>query len=75
MQAMVYVRTETGRALELLEDVKEVEGVKFAVVTPGRFDLVARVEGDDIESLGDKVVSDIHDLEGVKYTETAPIVA
>ncbi len=75
MQAIVYVRTDPGRPLDLLEDIKDMEGVKFAAATTGRFDIVARVESEDIEALGDKIVSDIHDMDGVKYTETAPIVA
>lgn len=75
MQAMIYVRAEPGRPLEILEKIKRMEGIKFAAVTTGRFDIVVRVEVDNIESLGSKVVSDIHELEGVSYTETAPIVA
>lgn len=75
MQAIVYVRTDPGKPLDLLEEIKDMEGVKFAAATTGRFDVVVRVEADDIEALGDKVVSEIHGLEGVRYTETSPIVA
>lgn len=75
MQAIVYVRTAPGKPLDILEKVKEMDGVKYAVVTTGRFDLIARVEADNIEALGNKVVDEIHSLSGVTYTETAPIVA
>lgn len=75
MQAIVFVRTDPGRPLELLEVVREMEGVKFAAATTGRYDIVTRVEADDIGKIGEKVVGEIHDLDGVRYTETAPIVA
>lgn len=75
MQAIVYVRTDPGRALDLLDEVKEIEGVRFAAAVTGRFDIVARVEAADLKKLGEKVVEEIHNLEGVRYTETAPIVA
>lgn len=75
MQAIVYVRTDPSKPLTLLDEIKDIEGVKFAAATTGRFDIVVRVEDVDIEALGKKVVEEIHSLEGVKYTETAPIVA
>ncbi|KXA92575.1 hypothetical protein AKJ64_02800 [candidate division MSBL1 archaeon SCGC-AAA259E17] len=75
MQAIIYVRTDPGKPLDLLKKIREMKGVKFAAATTGRFDLVLRVEADDIEAVGEKVVGEIHDLEGVRYTETSPIVA
>lgn len=75
MQAIVYVRTDPGTPLDLLETIKGMKDVKFAAATTGRYDIVVRVEAEDMESLGDKVVGEIHNLDGVRYTETAPIVA
>lgn len=75
MQAIVYVRTESGKALDLLDKISGIKGVKFVAAITGRFDIIARVESETIEELGEKVVNEIHNLGGVKYTETAPIVA
>lgn len=75
MQAIIYVRADPGKPLKLLKKIRDMEGVKFAAATTGRFDLVLRVEAEDIEAMGDKVVGEIHELEGVRYTETSPIVA
>jgi len=74
MQAIVYIRTDPGKALDLLEKVKNVEGVKFAAATTGRFDIVARVEAPDLEAIGEAVVGKIQGIEGVRYTETSLIV-
>ncbi len=75
MQAIVYIRTEPGKALALLDAVKKVEGVKVAFATTGRFDIVARIEAADLKALGETVVSKIQGIAGVRFTETSPIVA
>jgi len=75
MQAIVYIRTEPGKALKLLEKIKKMDGVKFAAATTGRFDIVTRVEVQDLTDLGSAVVEKIQKLSGVEYTETSLIVA
>ncbi|MEW6592861.1 MAG: Lrp/AsnC ligand binding domain-containing protein [Candidatus Hadarchaeota archaeon] len=75
MQAIVYIRTDPGKALELQEKIKKLPGVKFAAATTGRFDIVARIEAENLEALGKAVVSKIQAVSGVKYTETSMIVS
>ena len=74
MEAIVYIRTDPGKALALLNQMKEIEGIKFAAATTGRFDIVARIEAEDLKALGETIVSKIQGLEGVRYTETSAIV-
>jgi DNA-binding Lrp family transcriptional regulator len=75
MQAIVYIRTDPGKPLDLLEEIKKISGVKFAAATAGRFDIVARIEAADLEALGKTVVGEIQKIPGVRYTETSLIVA
>ncbi|MEM3453522.1 MAG: Lrp/AsnC ligand binding domain-containing protein [Candidatus Hadarchaeum sp.] len=75
MQALVYIRTEPGKALKLLDAVKKIQGVQAAFATTGRFDIVARIEAADLKALGETIVGKIQSLQGVKYTETSLIVA
>jgi len=75
MQALVYIRTEPGKALKLLEAVKKVHGVHVAFATTGRFDIVARIEAADLKTLGDAIVGKIQTIPGIRYTETSMIVA
>lgn len=75
MEAIVYIRTDPGKALELLGKVKKVPGVKVAFATVGRFDIVARIEAADLKALGEAVVGKIQGIPGIRYTETSPIVA
>ena len=75
MEAIVYMRTDPGKALKLLEDVKKVKGVKVAFAVAGRFDIVARIEAPDMKTMGEMVIGKIQAIAGIRYTETAPIVA
>ncbi len=75
MQAIVYIRTDPGKALSLLDEVKKLPGVKFAAATAGRFDIVVRIEAADMNALGDAVVGKIQAIPGIRYTETSLIVA
>lgn len=75
MQAIVYIRTDPGKALELLGQIKNLPEVKFVAATAGRFDLVARIEVQDVESIGKSVVGEIQKIAGIRYTETSIIVA
>ncbi|MEW6222642.1 MAG: Lrp/AsnC ligand binding domain-containing protein [Candidatus Hadarchaeota archaeon] len=75
MQAIVYIRTDPGKALDLLEKIKKLPGVKFAAATTGRFDIVARIEAENLEAIGKVVVSKIQAVGGIKYTETSMIVS
>lgn len=75
MQAIVYIRTDPGKPLALLDEIKKIPGVKFAAATAGRFDIVVRVEAADLKALGDAVVGKIQAVPGVRYTETSMIVA
>ena len=75
MQAIVYIRTDPSKALEILDEVKKLSGVKFAAATTGRYDIVVRVEAADLKDIGDKVVGKIQAIPGIRSTETSMIVA
>ncbi|MFN4133707.1 MAG: Lrp/AsnC ligand binding domain-containing protein [Candidatus Hadarchaeales archaeon] len=74
MQAIVYIRTDPGKALDILKKIKKLPEVKFAAATTGRFDIVVRIEVEDVAAIGKSVVGEIQKISGVKYTETSIIV-
>jgi DNA-binding Lrp family transcriptional regulator len=75
MEALVYIRADPGKSLDVLSAVKKIQGVKEAYATTGRFDVVARIEAADLKTLGDAVVKRIQGVKGVRGTETSMIVA
>ena len=74
MEAIVYIRCDPAKTLEILEDVKNVSGVKVAHATTGRFDILAEIKVADLEEVGKLVVSRIQAIPGVSYTETSMVV-
>ena len=67
--AYVLATVQTGLEYDVVERVKRIEGVKEVTITYGMWDLVIKVE---VENLGelDKVIFTIRNEEGVKRTTT-----
>jgi len=70
VEAVVLIRVQPGRDMEVLEKVRAVEGVKEAFGVTGRFDIAVRTSAPDAETLGKLTLEKIRTLEGVLYTET-----
>jgi DNA-binding Lrp family transcriptional regulator len=62
-----------GRS-RLHPSVSEGGGVTEAYVVSGPYDVIARVEADGLDQLGQLVVSNIQAAEGVTRTLTCPIL-
>lgn len=75
MQAFVYIRTDPGKAMKILNSIKKMEGVKVAHAITGRYDIIAGIEGADSKSIGELIVGKIQEIGGVRNTETSMIVA
>lgn len=69
--AFVLVRTEAGKAFQVVEGIKKIEGVVEAYAITGEYDVIAKVEAADIKELGEKVVTKIHTIDGVHSTVTS----
>lgn len=67
MEAYVLIRTYGGKAKNVLNAVRTMEGVKNASGVYGSYDIIAKVESDTIADL---VVDKIRTLDGVIYTNT-----
>jgi DNA-binding Lrp family transcriptional regulator len=73
MKALVYIRTQPGKALDLAGKLKKIAGVSEVFAVTGRFDVVAVVEGEDLKTIADIVVNKIQKA-GAVSTETALVV-
>ncbi|MCK4243338.1 Lrp/AsnC ligand binding domain-containing protein [Candidatus Bathyarchaeota archaeon] len=72
--AFAHIQVKMGKANEVIEAIKAVNGVKEAHIVTGEFDIIAKIEADDLKSLGDKVLKNIHTIKGVYRTVTSMIV-
>ncbi|WP_026124226.1 MULTISPECIES: Lrp/AsnC family transcriptional regulator [Nocardiopsis] len=74
VQAYVLVQTEVGRAGDLAELIRGIDGVSEAEDVTGPYDVIVRAHADDIDALGRLVVARIQRLDGIARTLTCPIV-
>jgi DNA-binding Lrp family transcriptional regulator len=69
--AYVMIKAELGMAAEVAAQVSTLDGVHWAVVVTGPYDVIAGVRVSDNETLGALVVDGIQKVEGVRNPLTA----
>lgn len=72
--AYLFIETEGGKTAAVVTGIRAMAGVISADAITGPTDVIVRVETSDIDALGKMVVSDIHSIDGIKRTQTCPIV-
>ena len=74
VEAYVLIQTEIARPARLAAEVSRIPGVGTAALVMGPYDVIARVEAPDVDSLGKLVVNKLQAVEGVTRTLTCPVV-
>jgi DNA-binding Lrp family transcriptional regulator len=74
MEAYVYLQVAPGHVAPVMAQIASKNGVRRAVTVVGEWDVMALVEGADLGAIGQIVLSQLHQLEGVQRTYTAPVV-
>ncbi len=67
MKAYLLIKTRGGKARNVLNAVRELNGVKSANGTYGSYDIIAKIDDEDVAGL---VVDKIRTLDGVVDTNT-----
>jgi len=71
VRAYVFIRTLKGNAAAVVKGLARIKNVKSARIVSGRYDVVALVEAETIEEIGNIVLKRIQRVRGVQSTETA----
>ncbi|MBA3361240.1 MAG: Lrp/AsnC ligand binding domain-containing protein [Acidimicrobiia bacterium] len=74
VQAFVLIQTEVGKAANVAEQVRTIQGVESADDVTGPYDVIVKAEAADVDALGKLVVSKIQSIEGITRTLTCPVV-
>ena len=74
VSAYILIQTEVGKAGQVTERVKEIEGVVVVDPVTGPYDIVARAEAADLDVLAKGTVMPMQELEGITRTLTCPIL-
>jgi DNA-binding Lrp family transcriptional regulator len=74
MEAYVYLQVAPGAVPGVMAQIASKNGVRRAVTVVGEWDVMALLEGADLAAIGQVVLAQLHQIEGVLRTYTAPVV-
>jgi len=69
-KAFVLIETAVGKSKEVVEVIKQLKGVKSVDTVTGPYDVIAVVEGENLNDIGDIVTAKIHPIPGISRTVT-----
>ena len=68
--AFVLIETAVGKSKEVVETLRQLKGVKSVDTVTGPYDVIAVVEGENLNDIGDLVTARIHPVPGISRTVT-----
>jgi DNA-binding Lrp family transcriptional regulator len=69
-KAYVLIEVSVGRTKEVASVIGQLKGVKTVNAVTGPYDIIAVVEGESLNEIGDLVTSKIHPIAGISRTVT-----
>ena len=69
-KAYVLIETAVGKTKDVLKSLQQMKGVREADAVTGEYDIVAVVEAEDLNSIGELVTGNIHTIGGIQRTTT-----
>jgi len=69
-KAFVLIETAVGKTREVVAKIRQLAGVKSADSVTGPYDVIAIVESESLNDIGDLVTRKIHPIGGISRTVT-----
>ena len=69
-KAFILIETAVGRTKEVVTGIKQIQGVKSVDTVTGPYDVIAIIEAEDLNDIGDIVTGKIHPIAGISRTVT-----
>ena len=69
-KAYVLIETAVGKTKDVLDALRGIDGVREADAVTGEYDIVAVVEADNLNHIGELVTGSIHTIGGIQRTTT-----
>jgi len=69
-KAFVLIETAVGRNKEVATALEQLKGVKSVDIVTGPYDIIAIIEGESLNDIGDLVTGKIHPITGISRTVT-----
>jgi DNA-binding Lrp family transcriptional regulator len=69
-KAFVLIETVVGKNKDVVTALRQLNGVKSVDVVTGPYDIIAIVEGETLNDIGEVVTGRIHPIGGISRTVT-----
>ena len=69
-RAYIFVETAVGKTIDVLEHLRNISSISSVDAVTGPYDIIAILEADNLNSVGDLVTGQIHTIGGVIRTIT-----
>ncbi len=69
-KAFVLIETVVGRTKEVTAILRQLKGIKSVDTVTGPYDIIAIIEGETLNDIGDIVTEKIHPIAGISRTVT-----
>jgi len=63
-----------GRNKEVVTALKKLEGMESVYTVTGPYDVIATIEGETLNDIGDLVTAEIHPIAGISRTVTCLVI-
>jgi len=69
-KAFVLIETAVGKTKEVITSLKQLEGIKSVDTVTGPYDVIAVIEAETLNEIGDLITGKIHAIDGISRTVT-----
>ncbi len=73
-KAFVLIETAVGRSREVVSALRQVKGAASVETVTGPYDIIAVIEGETLNDIGDIVTGKIHPIPGISRTVTCLVI-
>ena len=69
-KAYVLIEKAVSKTKDVLRSLRQVKGLRDADAVTGEYDIVAVIEAENLNSIGELVTGNIHTIGGIQRTKT-----
>ncbi len=69
-KAFVLIETAVGKTKEVYSALEKLGGLKTIDIVTGPYDIIATIEGEDLNTIGSLVTTRMHPIPGITRTVT-----
>lgn len=74
VSSYILIQVEMGKAADVANAIRDIDGVLFADIATGPYDIIAKASAETMDDLGRLVVGKIEMVSGITRTLTCPVI-